>query len=246
MLLRSPVGALAAALSLASSVVADKNTAAPSPATTFAECQKYTSNPLEGCPKGTIYVALNDTRADFHSIQSAILSIPNNSVPYYILIGAGTYYEQLNVTRSGPLYLFGQSNLPSKHINYASSVSYNHTVQNDVQIYYNSANVGGDLFTDNVYTGVLTIGPTLNATLTGSGTTGFAVPDGTPFGTVDFRAYNIDFRNEYAPYSDGPAHALGVSRANAGFYSCGFYSWQDTVCFAALFTRTFARYFSSY
>jgi hypothetical protein len=22
---------------------------------------------------------------------------------------------------------------------------------------------------------------------------------------------------------------LGVGRANTGFYSCGFYSWQDTV-----------------
>ncbi|KAJ4411704.1 hypothetical protein N0V82_008940 [Gnomoniopsis sp. IMI 355080] len=216
-------------LSLTGQVLADSNTAAPYPAKTFAECQAKTADPLQGCPEGTIYVSLNDTKADFNSIQSAILSIPNDTVSYYILIAAGNYYEQLNVTRSAPLYLLGQSNLPSQGKTYAADVSYNQTAQNDVQVWYNSANVGGDLFSDNVYTGVLTIGPTLNATLTGSGTTGFAVPDDTPFGTRDFRAYNIDFRNEYAPYSDGPAHAVGVSRANAGFYSCGFYSWQDTV-----------------
>lgn len=214
---------------LARPALADANTAAPYPATTFAECQQKTADPLQGCPEGTLYVSLNDTRADFTSIQSAILSIPNNSVPYHILIGAGTYVEQLNVTRSGPLYLLGQSDRPARNQTYAADVGYNHTVQNDVQVYFNLANVGGNEFTDNVYTGVLTVGPTLNATLTGSGPTGFAVPADTPFGTRDFRAYNIDFRNEQFPYSNGPALALGVSRANAGFYSCGFYSWQDTV-----------------
>lgn len=218
-------------LSLTTPALADSNTAAPHPATTFAECQKKTADPLQGCPDGTIYVSPNDTSADFTSIQSAILSIPNDTVPYYVLIGAGTYVEQLNVTRAGPLYLLGQSNLPSRGKTYAADVSYNKTAQNDVQVYWNQANVGGNLFPDNTYTGVLTIGPTLNATITGSGPTGFPVPDNTPFGTRDFRAYNIDFRNEFTPYSNGPALALGVSRANAGFYSCGFYSWQDTVSF---------------
>lgn len=141
------------------------------------------------------------------------------------------------MTRSGPLYLLGQSNLPSQKRTYAGDVSYNKTAQNDVQVWFDDANIGNNLYSDNAYTGVLTIGPTLNATLTGSGPTGFAVPEGTPFGSRDFRAYNIDFRNEFAPYSDGPAHALGVSRANSGFYSCGFYSWQDTV---SLFTFYFS------
>lgn len=214
---------------LTSTVLADPNTAAPFPATTFAECQRKTADPLQGCPDGTIYVSLNDSRADFTSVQSAILSLPNNSDPYHILIGAGKYVEQLNVTRSGPLYLLGQSELPARNKTYAGHLSYNNTVENDVQIWFNKANVGNTLYSDNVVTGVLTVGPTLNATLTGSGPTGFAVPADTPFGNRDFRVYNIDFRNEEFPYSNGPAHALGVSRANAGFYSCGFYSWQDTV-----------------
>lgn len=139
-------------LTLTGPVLADSNTAAPYPANTFAECQAKTADPLQGCPEGTIYVSLNDTKADFTSIQSAILSIPNDTVSYYILIAAGNYYEQLNVTRSAPLYLLGQSNLPSKGKTYAGDVSYNKTAQNDVQVWYNSANVGGDLFSDNVRT----------------------------------------------------------------------------------------------
>jgi hypothetical protein len=53
---------------------------------------------------------------------------------------------------------------------------------------------------DNAYTSTLTVAPNLNASLTGSGPTGFAVPPGTPFGCVDFRTYNLNFINDYAPY----------------------------------------------
>ncbi|KAI1824357.1 carbohydrate esterase family 8 protein [Xylaria intraflava] len=197
------------------------------PAQTFRECQKKTLNPLDGCPPGTIYVSQIDENAEFQTIQSAISSLPNDTVPHFILIAPGIYTEQLNLTRPGPLTLLGASNLPSRGESYAN-ITYDSVPANDVQIYWNSANHDA-IFTDNVFTGVITVGPNLNATLTGSGPTGFPVPDDTPFGCTDFRAYNIDFRNEYVLYSDGPAHAVGVSRANAGFYSCGFYSWQDTV-----------------
>ncbi|KAI0426928.1 pectin methylesterase family protein [Xylaria sp. FL1042] len=197
------------------------------PAQTYKLCQKRTTNPLDGCPTGTIYVSPTDESAEFQTIQSAISSLPNDTSSHVILIAPGVYTEQLNVTRQGPLTLLGVSDRPSRRETYAD-ITYDSAHENDVQIYWNSANHDA-IFSDNVYTGVLTVGPNLNATLTGSGPTGFPVPDDTPFGCTDFRAYNIDFRNEYAPYSDGPAHAVGVSRANAGFYSCGFYSWQDTV-----------------
>jgi hypothetical protein len=198
------------------------------PAQTYKRCQRKTCNPTDGCPEGTIYVSKDDSRAKFTSIQAAIESVGNTTTPAYILIAPGNYTEQLNVTRSGPLHLIGMSTRPWKGETY-SDIDVNTEAENDVQVWWNSANYNA-IFSDNVFTGVLTVGPNLNATLTGSGPTGFPVPDDTPFGCTDFRAYNIDFRNEFAPYSDGPAHAVGVSRANAGFYSCGFYSWQDTVC----------------
>ncbi|KAJ9133928.1 Pectinesterase [Coniochaeta hoffmannii] len=198
------------------------------PANTYKQCQRNTcKNPTDGCPKGTIFVSKDDARANFPSIQAAIESVGNTTTPAYILIAPGNYTEQLNVTRRGPLHLIGMSTRPWKGELY-SDIDVNTERQNDVQVWWNSANHDA-IFSDNVFTGVLTVGPTLNATLTGSGPTGFPVPEDTPFGCTDFRAYNIDFRNEEFPYSNGPAHAIGVSRANAGFYSCGFYSWQDTV-----------------
>lgn len=190
------------------------------PAQTFQQCQKRTADPLHGCPLGTLYVSQTDKSAKFQTIQGAISSLPNDTTSHIILIAPGIYTEQLNVTRQGPLTLLGVSDRPSRGEPYAN-ITYDSVQENDVQIYWNSANHNVS-FPDNVYTGVLTVGPNLNATLTGSGPTGFPVPDDTPFGCTDFRAYNIDFRNEFAPYSDGPAHAVGVSRANAGFYSCGF------------------------
>ncbi|KAI0395603.1 carbohydrate esterase family 8 protein [Xylariaceae sp. FL0594] len=177
----------------------------PHPAQTFRECQSRTHNPLQRCPPGTIYVSQTDPRADFHKIQDAVASIGNDSLPHVILIAPGVYVEQLNVTRRTPLTLLGVSDRPKRGELYAVGPEN----ENDVQIYWNSANHDA-VFPDNVYTGVLTVGPNLNATLTGTGPTGFPVPGDTPFGCVDFRAYNIDFRNEYAPYASGPAHAVGV------------------------------------
>ncbi|KAI0476389.1 pectin methylesterase family protein [Xylariaceae sp. FL0804] len=207
-----------------------------SPVETFKQCQRITSEPLEGCPPGTLYVSQSDERAQFQTVQSAIASIPNSTTPYVILIAPGIYYEQLNVTRRGPLTLLGMSDRPWRGETYADLSSNGHRYNNwsepepanAVQVHWNSANHDAS-FGDNAYTAVLTVGPNLNATLTGSGPTGFPVPADTPFGCADFRAYNVDFRNHYAPYGDGPSLTVSVSRANAGFYSCGFYSWQDTV-----------------
>lgn len=198
------------------------------PATTYKDCQKITEEPLDGCPNGTLYVSRNDTSADFTSIQAAIRSLPNDTSSHVILIGAGIYTEQLNVTRSGPVTLLGQSDRPFNGELYAD-VTYDENRQNEVQVYFNAANGGDHGFPDNLFTSVLAVGPTYNATLTGAGPTGYPVPEDTPFGCSDFRAYNIDFRNEFEPRAAGPAHALAVGYANSGFYSCGFYSYQDTV-----------------
>ncbi|KAM0282225.1 hypothetical protein ACHAQH_003089 [Verticillium albo-atrum] len=200
------------------------------PATTYAECQRKTCHPLDGCPPNTIFVSQKSKRAHFTSIQAAIASLPDTDEPAVILIAPGNYTEQLNVTRHGALTLLGMSDSPHEGRLYAALAAdlSSPPPQNEVQIWHNAANYNAR-FSDNVFTGVLTVGPTLNATLTGAGPTGFAVPEGTPFGNVDFRAYNIDFRNDEFPRSNGPAHAVGVSRANAGFYSCGLYSYQDTL-----------------
>lgn len=198
-----------AVLTFASSVLA-----APA---AYVNCQKPTNNPLDGCPDGTILVSASDhDGAQFHTIQSAILSLPNDNSSQVILILPGDYVEQLNITRSGPVTLLGQTAQPTVQ------------AKNQVQVYWSAANVNG-IYGDNAYTSVLTVAPTLEASLTGSGPTGYPVPDDTPFGCVQFSAYNLDFRNVYANYAVSQSLAVSISYANAGFYWCGIYSYQDTV-----------------
>ncbi|KAF3005423.1 hypothetical protein E8E14_002053 [Neopestalotiopsis sp. 37M] len=231
----STIAAIAATLvSLASAAPRHHyhNSTGPAPANTYAACQRKTHNPLSGCPKGTLYVSqANKSHADFTSIQAAIASLPDDDSAHIILIAPGNYTEQLNVTRPGPLTLLGVSDDPSRGLSYGGpAVTSDTDRRNEVQVLWaaaNSDNTGK--ITDNAFTTVLTVAPTWNASLTGTGPTGFPVPADTPFGSSDFRAYNIDFRNVFSEYAAGPSLAVGVAYANAGFYGCGFYSYQDTV-----------------
>lgn len=178
-------------------------------------CQLPTRNPLDGCPKNTLLVGPGQK---FATVQSAVLSLPNNTVASHILILPGNYTEQVNVTRAGPVYLFGQTLHP------------NDQSKNTVNIIWRNATGSGITPNiDNAYTSTLTVAPTFNSSTTGSGPTGNPVPADTPFGNTDFRAYNLNFVNDYRPYAAGPALAVSVSYANTGFYFCGFYSYQDTV-----------------
>lgn len=184
-------------------------------------CQSPTPNALSGCPQGTLLVAGNSSNSSsastFPTIQSAILSLPHDNTTATILILPGVYREQLNITRPGPLTLLSQTSAPAT------------LSANTVEVIWSSA-TGNTVNTfDNAYTSTLTIAPTLNSSLTGSGPTGNTVPSGTPFGCSDFRSYNLNFTNDYAPYSAGPALALSTSYANTGFYQCSFKSYQDTV-----------------
>lgn len=179
-----------------------------------AECQAPSRNPLSGCPKHTLLVG---PTAKFTSVQAAVLSLPNSTTPYTILILPGNYTEQVNVTRPGPLTLLGQTSHP------------NDAAKNLVNIIWHNATGTATTGTyDNAYTSTLTIAPNFNSSTTGSGTDGNPVPAGTPFGNENFRTYNLNFINDYLPYSAGPSLALSISYANGGFYYTQFLSYQDT------------------
>ncbi|KAJ6032252.1 Pectinesterase catalytic [Penicillium herquei] len=187
--------------------------------TTLSHSERTKCQTTLTCPKDTIFVSATDKRADYKTIQSAIDALPNDSSSQTILIMEGSYTEQLNVTRAGPVTLLGETD--SNALTDAS--------KNKVTVSFAAANQDSTGTIDNIWFSVLVVAPTLDSSLVGSGTTGFAVPADTPFGNRDFRVYNIDFVNDFAPYTDGPAAALMFSRANGGFYYCGFYSYQDTI-----------------
>ncbi|KAF8606873.1 pectin lyase-like protein [Ceratobasidium sp. AG-I] len=179
-----------------------------------------TTNPVAGCPIGTKFVSQNDTRAAFKSIQDAVLSLPQDTSPQWILVGAGVYKEAINVTRKGPTTLLGATNHADKYVQNLVTV-YNTTFMN--QTTQTSSQ-------DNADTQVLTVAPNKWSTWTGKGFYG-DTPEPVPneWGCTDFRAYNINFENRAATQAVGPALAVGVAFARASFYGCAFKSYQDTV-----------------
>ncbi|CBX91374.1 hypothetical protein IAQ61_010731 [Plenodomus lingam] len=190
-------------------------------------CQNHSAKPLDGCPKGTLLVGPGQ---HFTSVQSAIISLPKDTSPHHILVLAGNYTEQINVTRPGPVYLYGETDNPDDQ------------KKNTVNIIWrNATGSAANSTLDNAYTSVLTVAPTFNASATGSGPNGSPVAKDTPFGNTDFRAYNLNFINDYRPYVSGPSLAVSVSYANSSFYYCGFYSYQDTVYVGKLGNAYFYR-----
>lgn len=184
-------------------------------------CQHPDNHSLRGCPKNTVVVK---PHGKFESIQQAILSIPANDEPFTVLIYPGTYTEQLNITRQGPLTLLGVTSSPNNRANNQVNV-----------VWHNATGTPETGSYDNAYTSVLTVAPTLEASFTGSGPTGYPLPADTAFGNMNFRAYNLNFINDYLPYSAGPSLALSLSYANGGFYFTRFLSYQDTVRYEVSF-----------
>ncbi|KAG6836861.1 hypothetical protein H0H93_002104 [Arthromyces matolae] len=174
-------------------------------------------SPLLGCPPGTIYVSnnLSDPFASFRSIQEAIDSLPS-ARSAIILIAEGDYGENVNVTRDAPLTLLGQIP-PTSRVNepkYSLSSDDNtllSATSNLVHIFGTNYVHSGN---DDATSAVLTVAPSLNASLIGAGPTG--APLQPLRGNCDFRAYNIDWSNR--------ANVILANRGCGG----GITAWKGT------------------
>lgn len=66
-------------------------------------------------PSATLVVSLNATACAYGNISAAISALPNDNQPYTIRIQAGTYHEQISITRNGKVTLVGESDDPSDY-----------------------------------------------------------------------------------------------------------------------------------
>ncbi|KAF1999150.1 carbohydrate esterase family 8 protein [Amniculicola lignicola CBS 123094] len=64
---------------------------------------------------GTLVVSKNPGPCEYGNVTFAINAIPNDSKPYTIEIGSGTYVEQLSITRKGKVTLVGATNFTSDY-----------------------------------------------------------------------------------------------------------------------------------
>ncbi|KAJ7708822.1 pectin lyase-like protein [Mycena rosella] len=190
----------------------------------YAVCQstlKPKLLPTLFCPAGTIYVSQTDSHAHFTSVQAAVASLPKDDSPAVILIGAGTYQEAVNVSRTGPTMLLGQTDHPASYAQNLVTIFNTTFINQTTQI---------ASLQDNADSAVLTVAPNKYAAWTGAGYYGGTpgpIPDA--FGCTDFKAYNINFENRAANGGVGPALAFGIGFANASFYASTFRGMQDTM-----------------
>jgi pectin methylesterase-like acyl-CoA thioesterase len=130
------------------------------PALNRKVCQYPSLEPLDGCPNNTVLVGLGQKYA---TVQSAVLSLPNDTSPHHILILPGNYTEQVNVTRPGPVYLLGQTRVPNDQSKNVVNI-----------IWRNATGAEANSTLDNAYTSALTVAPTFESSKTGSGPTGMS------------------------------------------------------------------------
>ncbi|KAI5288497.1 hypothetical protein KEM54_005170 [Ascosphaera aggregata] len=169
-------------------------------------CQESSKDPLAGCEAGVFLVSPTNSKADFKSIQSAIDSLDDSSNAT-ILVLSGVYNEQLQITRSAPLTILGQTDYSASQAN------------NTVTVFNAAANVNGR-YPSNSDTATFYVHPKKLIDL--------ANMRELPVNR-DVRVYNIDFHNVYAEYGVAPSLAISVRNANAGLYRVGLYSYQDTL-----------------
>jgi pectinesterase len=71
----------------------------------FAQAQTRTSP-----PSGALVVRQNTTvPGEFSTISAAVYSLPDDSTKQSVFVYPGTYLEQVNITRGGPLTVGGNT-----------------------------------------------------------------------------------------------------------------------------------------
>lgn len=66
-------------------------------------------------PSATLIVSQNATDCKYANVSAAISALPNDNQPYTIKIEAGSYEEQISITRNGKVTLIGESGNPSDY-----------------------------------------------------------------------------------------------------------------------------------
>lgn len=112
---------ISSASSLQSSTIAPStsstivSTGAPSMNATSTSSATPTPTCLSPAAAGTLYVSTNPGPCQYGNISAAVNALPNDNKAYTIRIGAGTYIEQVSITRNGKVTLVGATNFTNDY-----------------------------------------------------------------------------------------------------------------------------------
>ncbi|KDQ62559.1 carbohydrate esterase family 8 protein [Jaapia argillacea MUCL 33604] len=90
------------------------------PTVLLSICQAALAFPRVVPPPGSVIVRANTTTAgEYSSLEDAVNSLPNDNTTQSIFVYPGTYTGQVNVTRPGPLSIYGYTVDASDYLNNA-------------------------------------------------------------------------------------------------------------------------------
>ncbi|KAF1844091.1 carbohydrate esterase family 8 protein [Cucurbitaria berberidis CBS 394.84] len=112
-----PVVASSASSTTSSTMSVSSTVSSNSTATGSATLSSMTpsSTCSAAAASGTLVVSKNPGPCEYSNLTAAISALPNDSKPYTIQIGAGTYVEQLSITRKGKVTLIGASSFTNDY-----------------------------------------------------------------------------------------------------------------------------------
>jgi len=111
----SLIGSSITISALASVSTASANSTTNSTATSSSMTSATSAPVCTSGPSSTLVVSKTPGSCEYSNITAAINAIPNDNKDYTIRIGAGTYVEQLSITRKGKVTLIGETSLSSDY-----------------------------------------------------------------------------------------------------------------------------------
>lgn len=84
--------------------------------------------PTAPTPSSTLVVSQNPTADQYANVSQAIAALPNDGQAYTIYIQAGTYTEQISITRAGKVTLRGETSFKNDYTQNLVTIQFSHGV----------------------------------------------------------------------------------------------------------------------
>ncbi|GFF27143.1 pectinesterase [Aspergillus udagawae] len=117
-----------------SDVIQSASTAVPTSATVATSTAALTSSSMASVtstaamPSSTLVVSQNPTAGQYANVSHAIAALPNDGQAYTIYIKAGTYTEQISITRAGKVTLRGETSFENDYTQNMVTIQFSYGV----------------------------------------------------------------------------------------------------------------------
>ncbi|KAL4972602.1 pectin lyase fold/virulence factor [Aspergillus desertorum] len=108
------------------SVYSSSSSSSASPTVTATPSTTASANTTAATTSATFVVSPNASAGQYRNVSAAIAALPNDGKDYTIYIQAGTYTEQISITRSGKVTLRGETSFENDYTQNLVTIEYDH------------------------------------------------------------------------------------------------------------------------